>query len=279
MNNDAQYNTAVGKDAVRTNTSGSRLVGVGNRALYSNTTGNYNHAFGDHALFDCTTGDANVAVGFEAGANLTTGDYNVAVGHQAMSNASVSGNNNCAVGRNSLYACTTGNHNTAVGGSAALYGVTTGTYNTAIGVDAGIILTTGSNNTLLGYGAGGSSSPDGGITTGSNIIILGNNSVSNLKCNVSLSVTSDERDKADITDFTKGLDIVNSLRPVTYKRDNRTNYSDDYSVTPDGSKKSDTLEIGLIAQEVETVEKANGYSTNGNDRLFINKQKMGTIIV
>ena len=86
-----------------------------------------------------------------------------------------------------------------------------------------------------------------------------------------MSVTSDKRDKTDITDFTKGLDIVNSLRPVTYKRDMRSNYSEDYSVTPDGSKKSNKLEIGLLAQEVETVEKANGYATSENDRLFISK--------
>ena len=100
---------------------------------------------------------------------------------------------------------------------------------------------------------------------------MGNNNITNFHCKVSITATSDKRDKADITDFTKGLDIVNSLRPVTYKWDMRSNYSDDLSVIPDGTHKKDKVEIGLIAQEVETVEKANGYSTDENNRLFISK--------
>ena len=71
--------------------------------------------------------------------------------------------------------------------------------------------------------------------------------------------------------FTKGLDIINSLRPVTYKWDMRSDYSDDLSVTPDGTHKKEKTEVGLIAQEVETVEKANGYSTDQNNSLFISK--------
>ena len=100
---------------------------------------------------------------------------------------------------------------------------------------------------------------------------MGNNNVTSFHCKVSVTATSDKRDKADVTDFTKGLDIVNSLRPVTYKWDMRSNYSDDLSITPDGTHKSDKLEIGLIAQEVETVEKSNGYATSDDDMLFINK--------
>ena len=55
----------------------------------------------------------------------------------------------------------------------------------------------------------------------------------------------------------------------------RSDYSNDLSATPDGSKKSDRTEIGLIAQEVETVEKTNGYGTDENDRLFISKTTNG----
>ena len=113
------------------------------------------------------------------------------------------------------------------------------------------------------------------MITGSNNICLGNNSITNFNCKVSLTTGSDERDKADITDFTKGLDIVNSLRPVTYKWDNRSNYSDDLSVTPDGTHKNAKLDIGLIAQEVETVVKANGYGSSENDRLLFNKSADG----
>ena len=134
------------------------------------------------------------------------------------------------MGRNALYNCTTGNHNTAVGGSACLYGLTTGTYNTAMGVDAGQVLTTGSNNTLIGYQAGMSSSP-ATMVTGSNTVVLGNNSVTGFSCKVSLTSGSDGRDKADITPFNHGLSWIKKLNPVTYRWDNRSDYSDDLSLS------------------------------------------------
>ena len=55
----------------------------------------------------------------------------------------------------------------------------------------------------------------------------------------------------------------------------RSNYSNDLSVTPDGTHKKERIEVGLIAQEVETVEKANGFGTDENDRLFISLSKDG----
>ena len=42
-----------------------------------------------------------------------------------------------------------------------------------------------------------------------------------------------------------------------------------------GYKTSDKLNIGLIAQEVEIVEKANGYANSDDDMLFINKSADG----
>ncbi len=55
----------------------------------------------------------------------------------------------------------------------------------------------------------------------------------------------------------------------------RSNYSNDLNTTPDGTHKKSKLNIGLIAQEVETVEKANGYATSNDDSLFINKSDDG----
>ena len=55
----------------------------------------------------------------------------------------------------------------------------------------------------------------------------------------------------------------------------RSNYSNDLSITPDGTHKTPRTEVGLIAQEVETIEKANGYGTDENDRLFISKSTDG----
>jgi hypothetical protein len=141
-----------------------------------------------------------------------------------------------------------------------------------VGRAAGSSLTTGSSNTFIGYNAGTSSGPGGAITTGSNTVVIGDNNSGPYYVRNSFTVTSDERDKTDITTFTKGLDIVNALRPVTYKWDMRSNYDDR---TPDGTKKGTSTEIGLIAQEVLTVEKANGYASSNDDSLIVDLSQDG----
>ena len=84
--------------------------------------------------------------------------------------------------------------------------------------------------------------------------------------------SSDARDKTDVNDFTKGLDWIKALRPVTYKWDRRTWYGTDEEPygTPDGSKKRDRLHLGFIAQEALAVEQANGYGHNNDDSLILN---------
>ena len=175
------------------------------------------------------------------------------------------------MGYEAVYSNTTGTNNVAMG-DQALYGCVGGGNNTAVGSDAGYNISSGSNMTLIGHDAGTANGAGGVHVTESNRVILGDNNVSNFICQVALTVASDERDKTDITDFTKGLDIINDLRPVTYKWDNRTNYD---NRIPDGTHKESKLNVGLIAQEVETVEKANGYATSNDDSLFIHKSTDG----
>ena len=133
-------------------------------------------------------------------------------------------------------------------------------------------MTTGSNNLLLGHDAGRGNSPSGEVTTGSNNVVLGNNSISNLFCADTSISSSDSRDKTDITDFTKGLDWIKALRPVTYRWDRRTWYGTEEQPygTPDGSKKRQRLHIGFLAQEALAVEKANGYGASNDDSLLVN---------
>ena len=131
---------------------------------------------------------------------------------------------------------------------------------------------TGSNNLCLGHNAGRSNSPSGSITTGSNNVVLGDNSITNLYCADTSISSSDARDKTDVADFTKGLDWIKALRPVTYRGDRRTWYGTDEELygTPDGSKKRDRLHLGFLAQEALEVEKANGYGHNNDDALVVN---------
>ena len=137
--------------------------------------------------------------------------------------------------------------------------------------------TTGVNNVFLGYQAGHAGTPSGSITTGSNNVVLGDNSTTNLYCADTSISSSDARDKTDVADFTKGLDWIKALRPVTYRWDRRTWYGTDEEPygTPDGSKKRARLHVGFLAQEALEVEKANGYGTSNDDSLILNLTEDG----
>ena len=151
----------------------------------------------------------------------------------------------------------------------------------AVGYKAGENVSTGSNNIFLGKETGRyAGTPGGNITTDDNRIVLGNNNITHLNCKVSTITTpSDARDKADVTNFTGGLSWINAMRPVTYKWDERVDYVDKegwdgsaealLAVTPDGTHKKDPLQIGLLAQEVLEVEKANGYGSNNDTSLLV----------
>jgi hypothetical protein len=225
---------------------------VGRKALEANTTAVNNTAVGRECLLSNTTGQ-----------NLT------AVGTGAL-DANTTANDNVAMGVDTLGAVTTGHGNTGLGRAAGLF-LTTGTGNTCVGSEAGHDLTTGSNNLLLGVGAGRSNSPSGTITSGSDAICLGNNSIGDLFCADTTISSSDSRDKTDVNDFTIGLDWIKACRPVTYRWDKRTWYGTDEEPygTPDGSKKRNRLHIGFLAQEMLAIEKANGYGNTKDDSIIV----------
>ena len=80
-----------------------------------------------------------------------------------------------------------------------------GDANTALGHAAGYDVTTGGNNCLLGVSAGRSDSPSGQLTTASHRVVIGNNNITHSYIKVDWTVTSDRRDKTDITPFNHGL--------------------------------------------------------------------------
>jgi hypothetical protein len=131
---------AVGRDALRNNTTASNSTAVGYQAGYSNTTGTANVFLGYQAGYTQTTGGAgagaNTYLGYRAG-YLATGYYNTFVGIQAGENS-------------------TGAGNTFVG--------STGSY------ASGQSMTSGNNNTILGNFSGNNDSLD--IRTASNYVVL-----------------------------------------------------------------------------------------------------------
>jgi hypothetical protein len=144
-------NTAEGKDALFSLTSGAGNTAIGFAALYSDTIGGFNTATGYQALPFNTTGFHNTATGDSALEGNTTGNENTANGSRALL-ANTTGNENTANGSGALFANKTGSNNTA-NGSDALASNTIGINNTANGYHALVFNTTGDDNTANGLNA------------------------------------------------------------------------------------------------------------------------------
>ena len=121
---------------------------------------------------------------------------------------------------------TTGVNNTAIGPLALEYNET-GTLNTAIGYDAGV---SSSNKNLTNTTAIG----NGARVTASDMIQLGNSTVSVIRGAVAFSTGSDSRIKKSIVNSKYGLATVLKLRPVEYNLIS-----------------NDLRQVGFIAQEVQ----------------------------
>ena len=145
-------------------------VFVGYQAGNAIPTGPRNCFFGYRAGYLTTTGESNVAVGPRSLQQNLIGTSNVAIGFDSLYNNTANGN--VAIGSASLYANVSATACTAVGNSALLSSESSG--NTAIGDGSGKSVTSGINNSFLGYNAGwGTSSGDVHLTTGSNNTIIG----------------------------------------------------------------------------------------------------------
>jgi hypothetical protein len=148
----ANQNTAEGEDALFSLSSGiSGNTAIGFDALYSNTTGSYNTAIGLDALYSNIGGSFNTAGGYSALSSNTGGGGNTASGSFALL-YNTTGSSNTAIGYNALYFNSTAKNNTAIGVDALQFN-STGTNNTAIGTQA-LLGSTGNHNIALGYQAG-----------------------------------------------------------------------------------------------------------------------------
>ena len=182
-------NTALGFSALQNNTTGNSNTAIGTSALQSNTTGVLNIAIGASALFANTTGVFNTALGFSALFANTTGAYNTAIGTSALQ-SNTTGAHNTALGFSALQNNTTGAYNTALGRSTLL-NITSGSLNIAIGLDAGRLISNGSNQTIsnnsvfIGYDTRALADNQinqivighQAIGLGSNSVVLGNTSI------------------------------------------------------------------------------------------------------
>lgn len=187
--------------------------------------------------------NGTIKIGRSAGFSMTSNVNGgcIAIGQSALSNGSDAGNN-LAIGDFALEAAngTTGVSNVAIGSSAGK-SITSGSNNTILGNGAGfsvVPLTTGSNNTIIGYQA----YPVG--VNANNSVTLGNASIATLRCAVtSITSLSDARDKKDIAPIELGLEFVKELNPVKFVWDDRN----------EGGK-HDIIDSGFIAQDLKALE-------------------------
>ena len=273
-------NVAVGYKALTTNVDGDGLTAIGFEALenFEPSDGlRYTVAVGYQAGKACTAGGDNVFVGGQAGLAVTDGNNNIAIGKLALS-TNVQGDRNVAVGYTALKAANpsgdSDTNNTAIGYEAGLH-VSTGLKNVLIGSEAGNRvdakkLTTGTQNIVIGHNTGVSASDAANqIVIGSGFNGGADNAVSFGYGSVLLTIgldgsdtswaaSSDERLKTNVATSTAGLSFINDLRPVTYewkqRKDVPSNMTRFYE---EGSTEeclgSGETYHGFLAQEVKTV--------------------------
>ena len=227
---DGNGNTAMGTDAQEYLTTGTENTAAGLGAGGVNQTGSWNSSFGSNAGFLNTAGDGNTAIGASANSQ-NAGSYNTATGYQALGSGAKS---------------STSSDNTAVGAYALE--VTNGSNNTALGYNAGVNLTTGSNNIDIGHegvAADDSTIRIGTVGTQTRVLIAGianstlTGSAVYVNANGRLGVlASAERFKTGIAPIGAAADKLQLLRPVSFH----------LKADPDGA-----VQYGLIAEEVARV--------------------------
>ncbi len=155
----AQFNFAIGQNALSNNTTGGSNFALGYNALNSNVGKIESTAIGFEAMryadnSTANTDTQNTAVGYRAmmgstTASANTGRYNTAIGHESLLDLT-SGGFNTGLGQGSLKRNTTGSTNVAIGGGA-LFNNIDGNRNTAVGTYSMLSKNGGNNNTAVGY--------------------------------------------------------------------------------------------------------------------------------
>ncbi len=259
-------NTAIGNSALKSNTTGRGNVAIGYNALENSNIQSYNVAIGNQAMLFCglgvtgsTEGIQNTAVGYHSLYWNHSGSYNTALGYVTLANNEA--NKNTAIGDSSNFSNTTGYQNTAIG-FRSLISNTDGNQNTAVGVGAFANGSSYSNSTAIGYDAN---------PNASNTITLGNSLVSTIGGYANWSNISDGRFKTNVQENVAGLEFILKLRPVTYNLDmdaiagfNKT--SETMRNRESERLKAQEVQIGFIAQEVETAANELGFDFHGVDK-------------
>ena len=144
--------SALGFKAEGTNFTGSLLIGHSTTGTLDNAF--YNVGVGINALDALQNADYTTAVGYNAGSSITSGGQNTLVGALA-GDALTSGYSNTVMGYGALSIADTDARNVAIGYRALnILDYDGNGYNVAVGYDAGLSMTSGVQNTIVGAEAG-----------------------------------------------------------------------------------------------------------------------------
>ncbi|MBN1338669.1 MAG: tail fiber domain-containing protein [Bacteroidales bacterium] len=296
-NTTGSFNSATGTQSMVNNSTGNKNTSAGGYALFHNTTGDNNTSMGYAALYSNESGYSNVGVGAGALYHAIDEKNLVAVGDSAMylnglgATTSAMARENTALGSKALMTNTKGSTNTATGyrslynnsdgdcntanAAYSLYNNAAGDCNTAFGCNSLFSNTSGSYNTAIGHnalftGINHNNSTAIGFDAqvgSSNMIVLGNSSVTWIGGYSSWHNVSDERVKNNVHEDVGGLGFILALRPVTYFLDK--DKIDDLIGVEDQSEYPEKYDVenikhsGFIAQEVEEAALKSGYDFSG----------------
>ena len=253
-NKDGAENSFFGTGTGKANTSGIKNSFFGRNAGSTNTLGNFNSFFGSAAGQWNTNGTGNSFFGDSTGLLNNTGGNNSFFGKGAgLSNSS--GSNNVFIGYTSGTNNTIGGNNTLIGANTNVDHQNHSSLNYATAIGAGATVHA-SNLIVLGR-----SNQQDAVWIWGETILLGelqlndfaNGGGSTPVCyggqnnNVIARCSSSIRYKENVENYTRGLDLITKLRPVTY----------DW-------KSTGKRDVGFIAEEVNEIEPLlNIYEQNG----------------
>jgi hypothetical protein len=309
-------NTAIGYNSGATLLQGVNNTILGSGAFDAATTNaddnvaiGYNAmggAIAAEAVLDCVT----IGSGALAGALEEESSGTVAIGKSALA-ALTDGAGNTAVGYTAMDGVTTGLRNTVVGYNALGTGDGIETDNTCIGHNAGdgIVQSSGSGGdqmTMIGSGTDPSTAAGSNQTCigydcqgiGNNYAVIGDGNTTRLYAADDVGATlyagsatvetSDKRIKEDIKDSLLGLDFINQLRAIEYKKRQPIDYDESLKKEMNWYKNDrkprvldeldkNKLRTGFIAQEVGEVLKNIGFDDN-NDIVEIDESNTQQMI-
>jgi hypothetical protein len=189
--------------------TGSASMFLGTNSGSLTTTGTSNFAVGTNTLSIVSTGSRNVALGQYAGGTITTGSRNMLIGDATGYPIQV-GSDNIGIGYNSLRNITdSAGFTQNIGIGSNTLGNDTGSGNTSIGGESGVSITSGTNNTIIGYFAGRSS-----LATATNSTAIGYKSNFSASNTIALGGTGVDAAKVTIggTSAAEALDVTGSAK-------------------------------------------------------------------